>query len=215
MPGAVIACSKIRRSIKESVRGKRRVRSAVCCSVPGSHGPLSPPPLFFSLPIVASRDSSNGKAVHTGIDSAMLAGLRLSQEAGSVSRDQEENQKIAAVVDEATKLPGALLVMGKGPQAVMEGWVQAKELQVYLKGDWLAVESGAWHCHLNVAEVEELRFVREPDVHDKERDAFSLRLLGKGSEPLLMVFFGMYDRGGELVPERVDGFNALKEKYGP
>ncbi|NIO08146.1 MAG: hypothetical protein GTO40_09150 [Deltaproteobacteria bacterium] len=66
---------------------------------------------------------------------------------------------------------------------------------------------------MNVAEVEEFRFVREPDVHDTARDAFSLRLLGEEGEPLLMVFFGMYDKGGKLMPERVDGFDALKSKY--
>ena len=145
----------------------------------------------------------------------MLPGPILDEEDRSLPDDQEHNQKIAAVIDEATKLPGSLFVMGKGPQAVMEGWVQAKELQVYLKGDWLAVESGAWHCHLNVAEVEEFKFVQEPDVHDTKRDALSLRLLGKAGEPLLMVFFGLYDQGGKLIQERVDSFNMLKEKYSP
>ncbi len=143
----------------------------------------------------------------------MVQGLVLDHEGRPLPKDQEQNQRIAALIDEATKLPGSLFVMGKGPQAVMEGWVQAKELQVYLKGDWLAVESGAWHCHLNVSEIDEFRFVQEPDVHDTKRDAFSLRLLGKGGEPLLMVFFGMYDRGGKLLSERVDGFHALKRKY--
>jgi len=143
----------------------------------------------------------------------MVQGLVLDHEGRPLPKDQEQNQRIAALIDEATKLPGSLFVMGKGPQAVMEGWVQTKELQVYLKGDWLAVESGAWHCHLNVSEIDEFRFVQEPDVHDAKRDAFSLRLLGKGGDPLLMVFFGMYDRDGKLLSERVDGFHALKRKY--
>jgi hypothetical protein len=37
--------------------------------------------------------------------------------------------------------------------------------------------------------------------------------LGKGGEPLLMVFFGMYDRSGKFFSERVDSFSALKVKY--
>ncbi len=143
----------------------------------------------------------------------MVQGLFLDREGRPLPNDQEQNQKSAALIEEATKVPGTLFVMGKGPQAVMEGWVQAKELQVYLKGDWLAVESGAWHCHLNVSEIDEFRFVQEPDVHDAKRDAFSLRLLGKGGEPLLMVFFSMYDRGGKFLSDRVDSFSALKEKY--
>ena len=143
----------------------------------------------------------------------MVQGLFLDREGRSLPNDQEQNQKIAELIDEATKLPGTLFVMGKGPQAVMEGWVQAKELQVYLKGDWLAVESGAWHCHLNVSEIDEFRFVQEPDVHDTKREAFSLRLLEKSGEPLLMVFFGMYDQSGKLLSERVDSFSDLKEKY--
>ena len=122
-------------------------------------------------------------------------------------------QKIAELVEEVTKLPGALFVMGTGPQAVMEGWVQDNQTQVLLKGDWVAVESGPWHCHLHLSDIGEVRFVVEPDVHDPKREAYSVRFLNKEGQTPLMVFFGMHDKQGVLLSHRVDGFYTLKEKY--
>ena len=128
--------------------------------------------------------------------------------------DQESrSRKFAELVDEVTKLPGSLFVMGNGPHSVMEGWIQAKQTQVFLKGDWVAVESGPWHCHLHLPDIAEALFVEEPDVHNPKREAFSVRFLSKDGQPLLRVFVGMHDREGVLVSERVARFQALKEKY--
>jgi hypothetical protein len=122
---------------------------------------------------------------------------------------------VAGLLDEVVRLPGILFVMGKGPSAVMEGWVQPKETHVFLKEDWIAVETESWHCHLHLPKVAEIRFVEEPDPHHPDRQAFSVRFLGQGGEPQLMVFCGgMYKRDGLLIVERVNHFRALREKYG-
>ncbi len=122
---------------------------------------------------------------------------------------------IEALLREIIKLPDILFVMGKSPQAVMEGWVSSEETQVTVGDDWVSVESKLWHCHLHLTEVKQVRFVEEPDVHNQKRRAFSVRLDGENSEPLLMIFFGsMYDDAGLLLSDRVDCFRALRKKYG-
>lgn len=119
-----------------------------------------------------------------------------------------------ALLREVVGLPDVLFVMGKGPQAVMEGWVSTEETQVTVREDWVSVESKAWHCHLHLAEVGEIRFVEEPDVHDRKRQAFSIRFLQRDKDPLLMIFFGkMYDDSGELSSDKVTRFRSLQDRY--
>ncbi len=119
-----------------------------------------------------------------------------------------------ALLREVVRLPDMLFVMGKGPQAVMEGWVSTDETQVSVQEDWISVEGKAWHCHLHLAEVGEIRFVEEPDVHDRKRQAFSIRILQQDKDPLLMIFFGqMYDEGGALSPDKVTRFRSLQDRY--
>lgn len=132
---------------------------------------------------------------------------------------EQSNRKRGELVEmllrEVVALPDMLFVMGKGPQAVMEAWVDSEKSQVSVKGGWVAVESESWHCHLDLAQILRLRFVEEPDPHDKNRRAFSLRFLGKDEDPLLMIFFGkMYDDSGHLIQARVARFRSLRQHYG-
>lgn len=121
---------------------------------------------------------------------------------------------IEALLHEVIKLPDMLFVMGKGPRAVMEGWVDPEETKVSIRDEWVAVESEPWHCHLHLPEVVHVRFVEEADVHDPRRQAFSIRFLRKDGEPLLMIFFGrMYDNAGVLIPDKVARFRAMQEQY--
>jgi len=123
---------------------------------------------------------------------------------------------MVALLREVTRLPDVLFVMGKGPKAVMEGWVDSDGTEVVVLDDWVAVESKPWHCHLHLTEVAEIRFVEEPDVHDTRRQSFSIRFLGGDGEPLLMIFFGrMYDDGDVLISDKVARFHTLQEKYRP
>ncbi len=124
------------------------------------------------------------------------------------------NELTEALFCEVVRLFDMLFVMGKGPQAVMEGWVSTEKTRVSVREDWLSVESEAWHCHLHLAEVGEIRFVEEPDVHDQKRQAFSIRFLQLDKDPLLMIFFGkMYDEGGALSPDKVTRFRSLQDRY--
>ena len=123
-------------------------------------------------------------------------------------------EKSTALIREVVNLPDILFVMDKGP-GVMEAWITSEETKVEAQGNWLAVESRGWHCHLNLSEVEAIRFVEEPDVHDLKRQAFSVRLLRKTGEPLVMIFFcEMYDDQGVLSTSRVERFRALGARYG-
>jgi len=112
---------------------------------------------------------------------------------------RQVNEVIAPLLQEVAALPDILFVMGKGPQAVMEGWCNPERTQVSLQDGWVAVE----------------RFVEGPDVHDPQRQAFSIRFLGQDGEPLLMIFFGgMYDDAGDLREEKVGRFRALQVRFG-
>lgn len=120
----------------------------------------------------------------------------------------------AELLREVTSLPDMLFVMGKGPQAVMEAWVDCAKTRVSAERDWVAVECEAWHCHLDVSSITDLRFVEEKDVHDPTRKAFSIRFLGNDGEPYLMVFFGkMYDDAGALRFDKLALFRSLQKKY--
>ncbi len=124
------------------------------------------------------------------------------------------NETAEALLREVVRLPDVLFVMGKGPQAVMEGWVSTEETQVSVQEDWVSVEGKAWHCHIHLTEVRDIRFVEEPDVHDRKRQAFSIRFLQQDKDPLLMIFFGkMYDDGGALSPDKVTRFRSLQDRY--
>ena len=135
---------------------------------------------------------------------------------GGVDHRDKLSETTEALLREVVRLPEVLFVMGKGPQAVMEGWVSTEETQVSVQEDWVSVEGKAWHCHIHLTEVRDIRFVEEPDVHDRKRQAFSVRLLGMDQEPLLMIFFGrMYDNAGVLSADKVAHFRTLQDHYGP
>ncbi len=135
---------------------------------------------------------------------------------GGVDHRDKLSETAEALLREVVRLPEILFVMGKGPQAVMEGWVSTEETQVSVQEDWVSVEGKAWHCHIHLTEVRDIRFVEEPDVHDRKRQAFSVRLLGMDQEPLLMIFFGrMYDNAGVLSADKVAHFRTLQDHYGP
>jgi len=91
---------------------------------------------------------------------------------------------VAGLLREVVRLSDMLFVMSKGPSAVIEAWVDVSGTKVSVKDEWLSVESEPWHCHLNLAEIAHVRFVEEPDVHDRKRQAFSIRLLGADEEAL-------------------------------
>ncbi len=134
---------------------------------------------------------------------------------GGVDHRDKLSETAEALLREVVRLPEVLFVMGKGPQAVMEGWVSTEETQVSVQEDWVSVEGKAWHCHIHLTEVRDIRFVEEPDVHDRKRQAFSVRLLGMDQEPLLMIFFGqMYDNAGVLSADKVARFRTLQDHYG-
>jgi len=135
---------------------------------------------------------------------------------GGVDHRDKLSETTEALLREVVRLPEVLFIMGKGPQAVMEGWVSTEETQVSVQEDWVSVEGKAWHCHIHLTEVRDIRFVEEPDVHDRKRQAFSVRLLGMDQEPLLMIFFGqMYDNAGVLSADKVAHFRTLQDHYGP
>lgn len=133
---------------------------------------------------------------------------------GNGSLEPARREHLEQLLSEVTGLPDILFVMGKGPEAVMEGWVDSAKARVSVQGDWAAIESEAWHCHLKLSEIAQLRFVEEDDVHDRNRRAFSIRFLREDGEPLLMIFFAqMYDEKGALRSDEAARFRSLQQRY--
>ena len=93
------------------------------------------------------------------------------------------SHSIPALIGEVVKIPGILFVMSNGPQAIMEAWVDSGEKEATVRDGWLSLECKSWHCHLDLKEIVEIRFIEAPDVHDQTRQSFSVRLLGKNEEP--------------------------------
>ena len=54
--------------------------------------------------------------------------------------DRKRGEVVEALLREVVALPDMLFVMGKGPQAVMEAWVDCGKIQVSVKDGWIAVE---------------------------------------------------------------------------
>lgn len=129
-------------------------------------------------------------------------------------QDNDMEKKAATLLHEVIALPDILFVMGKGPEAVMEGWLDSAKTRVNVQGEWVAVEGEAWHCHLKLSEISQIRFVEEDDVHNKNRRAFSIRFIREDGEPLLMIFFDkMYDSTGRLREDQVAIFRSLHQRY--
>jgi putative heme iron utilization protein len=90
-----------------------------------------------------------------------------------------------------------------------------KGLPFRIKEKWATIgdEDRPWHIHLNMDEVVQARFVKEP--RSDARQSYSIRFFdSKGNLSMRANFTKMYDSNGNLIKEKVAKFEEIYAKYG-
>ena len=90
-----------------------------------------------------------------------------------------------------------------------------KGLPFRIKEKWATIgdEDRPWHIHLNMDEVVQARFVKEP--RSDVRQSYSIRFFdSKGNLSMRANFTKMYDSNGNLIKEKVAKFDEIYAKYG-
>ncbi len=90
-----------------------------------------------------------------------------------------------------------------------------KGLPFRIREKWATIgdEDRSWHIHLNMDEVVQARFVKEP--RSDARQSYSIRFFdSKGNLSMRANFTKMYDSNGNLIKEKVAKFDEIYAKYG-
>jgi putative heme iron utilization protein len=107
-----------------------------------------------------------------------------------------------------------LLSVNSGNGSIAEARVE-KGLPFRIKEKWATIgdDDRAWHIHLNMDEVIQARFVKEP--RSDGRQSYSIRFFDpKGNLLMRANFTKMYDSSGNLLNEKVAKFDQIYNKYG-
>lgn len=90
-----------------------------------------------------------------------------------------------------------------------------KALPFRIREKWATIgdENRPWHIHLNMKEVVQARFVKEP--RSDGRQSYSIRFFdSNGNLSMRANFTKMYDSNGNLVKEKAAKFDEIYTKYG-
>jgi putative heme iron utilization protein len=90
-----------------------------------------------------------------------------------------------------------------------------KGLPFRIREKWATIgdEDRPWHIHLNMDEVLQARFVKEP--RSDARQSYSIRFFdSRGNLSMRANFTKMYDSNGNLIKEKVAKFDEIYTKYG-
>ena len=107
-----------------------------------------------------------------------------------------------------------LLSVNSGSGSIAEARVE-KGLPFRIRDKWATIgdDNRPWHIHLNMDEVVQARFVKEP--RSDGRQSYSIRFFDlKGNLSMRANFTKMYDSNGNLVKEKVAKFDEMYTKYG-
>jgi putative heme iron utilization protein len=89
-------------------------------------------------------------------------------------------------------------------------------LSFKIKDNWATIgdDDRAWHLHLNMDEVVEARFIKEPRSSDG-RQSYSIRFFdSKGHLSMRANFIKLYDNNGKLIVEKAAKFDEIYVKHG-
>ena len=107
-----------------------------------------------------------------------------------------------------------LLSINSGSGSIAEARVE-KGLSFRIREKWATIgdENRPWHIHLNMDEVVEARFVKEPKSDG--RQSYSIRFFdSKGNLLMRSNFTKMYDSSGNKVEEKIAKLDEIYSKYG-
>lgn len=107
-----------------------------------------------------------------------------------------------------------ILSVNSGSGSIAEARVE-KGLPFRIKEKWATIgdDNRPWHIHLNMDEVVQARFVKEP--RSDGRQSYSIRFFdSKSNLSMRANFTKMYDSNGNLVKEKVAKFDEMYTRYG-
>ena len=107
-----------------------------------------------------------------------------------------------------------LLSVNSGSGSIAETRVE-KGLPFRIRDKWTTIgdDNRPWHIHLNMGEVVQARFVKEP--RSDGRQSYSIRFFdSKGNLSMRTNFTKMYDNSGNLVKEKIAKFDEMYSKHG-
>jgi putative heme iron utilization protein len=107
-----------------------------------------------------------------------------------------------------------ILSVNSGSGSIAEARVE-KGLSFRIRDKWATIgdDNRPWHIHLNMDEVVQAKFVKEP--RSDGRQSYSIRFFdSKSNLSMRANFTKMYDSNGNLVKEKVAKFDEMYTRYG-
>ena len=118
---------------------------------------------------------------------------------------------VATLLQHLVTLPDICLVIGSH-EAIGELFIDPATMDFRVDEDFVTMENGPWHIHLDATKVHKMTFVVTPDTaHSSTQLSYSVRFFDVQGATLLRAFFlAMYDAQAHLRPERVQQYEALR-----
>ena len=107
-----------------------------------------------------------------------------------------------------------ILSVNSGSGSIAEAKVE-KGLPFRIRDKWATIgdDNRPWHIHLNMDEVVQAKFVKEPRSDGQQ--SYSIRFFdSKSNLSMRANFTKMYDSNGNLVKEKVAKFDEMYTRYG-
>jgi len=115
------------------------------------------------------------------------------------------------LLSDLVKIDNVLLIV-KNTGAVSE---VRSPLTIKQKEKWITIgdNDGPAHLHVNSELIKSAEFIEE---EKSERTSFSVRFFDENNDRIIAAFFTkMYDDSKQLIPERNDIYDKLKQKFTP
>ena len=113
------------------------------------------------------------------------------------------------LLSDIVKIDDVLLIV-KNTGAVSE---VRSPLTIKQKEKWITIgeNDGPAHLHVNSELIKSAEFIKE---EKPERTSFSVRFFDENNERIIAAFFTkMYDESKQLIPQRNDIYEKLKQKF--
>ena len=113
------------------------------------------------------------------------------------------------LLSDIVKIDDVLLIV-KNNGAVSE---VRSPLTIKQKEKWITIgeNDGPAHLHVNSELIKSAEFIKE---EKPERTSFSVRFFDENNERIIATFFTkMYDDSKQLIPQRNDIYEKLKQKF--
>ena len=115
------------------------------------------------------------------------------------------------MLSDLVKIENVLFIV-KSNGAVSE--IRSNMLNIRQKEKWINIgeNDGPCHMHVNSELIKKAEFVKEKKP---ERTSFSVRFYDENDDRVLAAFITkMYDDEMNIIPERLESYEGLFEKYG-